>query len=63
VYSKNEFHYRPASTGTWLLYSKPGKTCKAIGFDDAGVELTVECDGVKYESDDSGKSWQKADDA
>jgi hypothetical protein len=63
VYSKSEFHYRPASTGTWLLYSKPGQTCKAIGFDDAGVELSVECGGVKYESGDSGRSWQKADDA
>jgi hypothetical protein len=60
VYPRNEFHFRSNATRTWQIYSKPAEGCKGIGFDTAGVDLTVECGGVKYESADSGRTWTKA---
>lgn len=60
VYPRSEFHFRSNATRTWQIYSKPAVDCKGIGFDTAGVDLTVDCGGVKYESVDSGRTWTKA---
>ncbi len=58
-FAGRDFFFRPAATGKWQQQSLPGELCKPIVFDDAGRRLSIECNGVRYRSDDSGKSWSR----
>src|SRR5262249_17243983 len=53
------FYFRASGDQRWEVYSKPGNKCKPMGIDATGVELSIECDGVTHQSDNSGKSWTK----
>ena len=60
VYNEpRDFYFRPRANERWEVYSKPGTKCKAIGVDDTGRDLRVECDGAPYESHDSGRTWTR----
>ena len=57
--SGQDFYFRPQSGDRWQQQSMPGQKCKPVVFDQTGRKLGVECDGIKYESGDSGQNWSK----
>lgn len=57
--SGRDFYFRPQSGDQWRQQSMPGQKCKPVVFDQAGRKLGVECDGIKYDSGDSGLNWSK----
>ncbi len=59
LFADRYFYFRSHALGEWRQYSTPSHKCKPIAFDDAGRKLSVECEGVKHESTDSGATWSK----
>ena len=60
ISGEHDFYFRASGSQRWDVYSKPGAKCKPMGIDVTGIDLTIECDGVTHESNNSGKTWTKA---
>jgi len=59
-YDSAQFLFRSKATQQWARHYMPNEKCKGAKLDDEGREFTVECEGVKYRSVNSGATWSSA---
>jgi hypothetical protein len=59
VYNKPEFYFWSKRKQQWEVFTKPAGVCKPMRFDQSGMNLSIQCAGVDYQSQDSGATWIK----
>jgi hypothetical protein len=59
LYNKPSFYFRSNRSQSWELYSQPQGKCKPMKIDSEGRNLAIECDGINYQSNNSGATWTR----
>lgn len=59
LYNKPNFYFRSKTHQSWEMYSQPEGKCKPMKIDGEGRNLSIECDGVNYQSKNSGATWTR----